>query len=52
MRKTTKSPGKKIVKDMTRTPRTPYSSKEGIRIVLDSLRSEHNETLHAIDQRT
>ncbi len=35
MRKTTKSPGEKIVKDIKRATRKHYSSEEKIRIVLD-----------------
>ncbi len=40
MRKTTKSPGEKIVKDIRRATRKHYSSEEKIRIVLDGLRGE------------
>ena len=40
MRKTTKSPGEKIVKDINRATRKHYSSEEKIRIVLDGLRGE------------
>ena len=40
MRKTTKSPGEKIVKDIKRVTRKQYSSEEKIRIVLDGLRGE------------
>ena len=40
MRKTTKSPGEKIVKDIKRATRKNYSSEEKIRIVLDGLRGE------------
>ena len=40
MRKTTKSPSKKIVKDIKRATRKQYSSEEKIRIVLDGLRGE------------
>ncbi|WP_299832583.1 IS3 family transposase [uncultured Roseobacter sp.] len=40
MRKTTKSPGEKIVKDIKRATRKHYSSEEKIRIVLDGLRGE------------
>ena len=40
MRKTTKSPGEKIVKDTKRATRTHYSSEDKIRIVLDGLRGE------------
>lgn len=40
MRKTTKSPGEKIVKDFKRATRKQYSSEEKIRIVLDGLRGE------------
>jgi len=40
MRKTMKSPGEKIVKDITRATRKHYSSEEKIRIVLDGLRGE------------
>ena len=37
MRKTTKTPGEKIVKDIKRAMRKHYSSEEKIRIVLDGL---------------
>ncbi|MEP5761233.1 MAG: integrase core domain-containing protein [Litoreibacter sp.] len=37
MRKTTKSPGEKIVKDIKRATRKHYSSEEKIRIVLDGI---------------
>ena len=40
IRKTTKSPGEKIVKDIKRATRKHYSSEEKIRIVLDDLRGE------------
>ena len=40
MRKTTKSPGEKIVKDIKRGTRKHYSSEETIRIVLDGLKGE------------
>ena len=40
MRKTTKSLGEKIVKDIKRATRKHYSSEEKIRIVLDGLRGE------------
>ena len=40
MRKTTKSPGEKIVKDIKRATHRHYSSEEKIRIVLDGLRGE------------
>ena len=40
MRKTAKSPGEKIVKDIKRATRKHYSSEEKIRIVLDGLRCE------------
>ena len=40
MRKTTKSPGEKTVKDIKRATRKHYSSEEKIRIVLDGLRGE------------
>ncbi len=40
MRKTTKSPDEKIVKDIKRATRKHYSSEEKIRIVLDGLRGE------------
>ena len=40
MRKTTKSPSEKIVKDIKRATRRHYSSEEKIRIVLDGLRGE------------
>jgi transposase len=44
MRKTTKSPGEKIVKDIKRATRKHYSSEEKIRIVLDGLRGEDSIT--------
>ena len=40
MRKTTKNPSEKIVKDIKRATRKQYSSEEKIRIVLDGLRGE------------
>ena len=40
MRKATKSLGEKIVEDIKRATRKPYSSEEKIRIVLDGLRGE------------
>lgn len=40
MRKTPKSPGEQIVKDIKRATRKHYSSEEKIRIVLDGLRGE------------
>ncbi len=40
MRKTTKSPCEKFVKDIKRARRKHYSSEEKIRIVLDGLRGE------------
>ena len=40
MRKTTKSPGEKIVKEIKREPRKQYSSEEKLRIVMDGLRGE------------
>ena len=40
MRKTAKSPGEKIVKDIKRATRKHYSSEEKIWIVLDGLRGE------------
>lgn len=40
MRKTTKSPSEKIVKDIKRATRKQYSAEEKIRIVLDGLRGE------------
>ena len=55
MRQTTgtrKSPGEKFVKDIKRATRKHYSSEEKIRIVLDGLRGEDNETLSAIGPRT
>jgi len=55
MRQTTgtrKSHGEKIVKDIKRATRKQYSSEEKIRIVLDGLRGEDNETLSAIGPRT
>jgi transposase len=42
MRKTTKSPGEKIVKDINRATRKHYSSEEIIRTVLEGLRGEGN----------
>lgn len=38
MRKATKRPGEKVVKDIRRATRKHYSSEEKIRIVLDGLR--------------
>ncbi|WP_369758028.1 MULTISPECIES: hypothetical protein [Falsihalocynthiibacter] len=49
---TRKSPGEKIVKDIKRATRKQYSSEEKIKIVLDGLRDEDNETLSAIGPRT
>ena len=49
MRKTTKSPGEKIVKDIKRATRKHYSSEEKIRIVLDGLRGE--DSIAAICRR-
>jgi transposase len=40
MRKTTQSPGDKIVKDIKRAMRAQYSSEGKIRIVLDGLRGD------------
>lgn len=40
MRKTTKSPGEKIVKNIKWATRRQYSSEAKIRIVLDGLRGE------------
>ena len=40
MRKTTKSPGEKVIKDIKRATRKQYSSQEKVRIVLDGLRGE------------
>ena len=40
MRKTPKSPGDKIVKDIKRATRKHYSSQEKIRIVQDGLRGK------------
>ncbi len=40
MRKTPKSSGEKVVKDIKRATRKQYSSEEKIRIVLDGLRGE------------
>ena len=42
MRKTTKSPGEKIVKDIKRATHKHYSAEEKIRIVLDGLRGENS----------
>ena len=52
MRKTTKSPGEKIVKDIKRATRKHYSSEEKIRIVLDGLRGEDSiaEPRHVLAQ--
>jgi hypothetical protein len=44
MRKTTKSPGEKIVKDIKRATRKHYSSEEKIRIVPDGLSVEDRQT--------
>ena len=48
MRKTPKSPGEKIVKDIKRATRKHYSSEEKIRIVLDGLRGEDSRECLAI----
>ena len=40
MRKTKKSPGEEIFKDIKRATRKQYSTEEKIRIVLDGLRGE------------
>ena len=40
MRKISKSPGEKVVKDIKRATRKQYSAEEKIRIVLDGLRGE------------
>lgn len=40
VRKSTKSPSEKTVKDIKRATRKHYSSEEEIRIVLDGLRGE------------
>jgi len=40
MRKTTKSPGEKVVKDIKQATRKQYSSEEKIRLVLDGMRGE------------
>ena len=45
MRKTTKSLGGKIVKDIRRATRRQYSSEEKIRIVPDGLRGEGTQTV-------
>jgi transposase len=42
MRKTTKCPGEKIVKDIKRATRKHYSSEEKIRIFLEGLRGEYS----------
>ena len=42
MRKTTNSPGEKIVKDIKCATRKQYSSEEKIRIVLDGLHGEES----------
>jgi len=55
MRQTTgtgRRSSEKIVKDIKRATRKQYSSEEKIRIVLDGLRGEDNETLSAIGPRT
>ncbi len=43
MRKTKKSQGEKIVKDIRRAARKHYSSEEKIRIVLDGLRLQDSK---------
>ena len=48
MRKTPKSPGEKIVKDIKRATRKHYSSEEKIRIVLDGPRGEDSRECLAI----
>ncbi len=45
MRKTTKSPIEKIVKDIKRTTRKRYSSEEKVRIILEGLRGADNERM-------
>lgn len=42
MRRATKSPGEKVVKDIKRAMRKHYSCEEKIRIVLDGLRGVDN----------
>ena len=42
MRKTSKSPGEKIVKGIKRATRKQYSAEEKIRIVLDGLKGEES----------
>ncbi|MCI2399245.1 hypothetical protein [Aliiroseovarius subalbicans] len=51
MRKTTKSPGAKIVKDIKRATRKHYSSEEKIRIVLDGLRGEDSIAVSHLSAR-
>jgi|GEM_PF-3514684 len=46
MRKTTKSPGEKVVKDIKRARRKHYLSEEKIRIVLDGLRGEDSIAMY------
>ena len=50
MRKTTKIPGEKFVKDIKRATRKQYSSKEKIRIVLDGLRGEDSKACTACSE--
>jgi len=45
MRKTSTSPGEKIVRDINRATRKQYSSEEKIGIVLDGLRGEDSIAL-------
>ena len=54
MRKTTKSPGEKIVKEITRATRKRYSSEERIWIVLDGLYGEDSiaELIHPTAQQS
>ena len=49
---TKQSHGEKVVKDIRRATRKQYSAEEKIRIVLDGLKGEDNETLSAIGPRT
>ena len=50
MRKTTKSPGEKIVKDIKRATRKQYSAEEKVRIVMDGLKGEESIVRGAVEQ--
>ena len=49
---TKRSHGEKVIKVIRRATRKQYSAEEKIRIVLDGLKGEDNETLSATGPRT